>query len=85
MGLRLNLINTLINKTFGMTNLFLTRQELEELTGYKRQSAQKCWLLRKKLTYISGADGMPRMLRQSLMIRFKLKQEHTTPLLKLRF
>jgi len=85
MDLRLNLINTLINKTFGMTNLFLTRQELEALTGYKRKSAQKRWLLRKKLTYISGADGMPRVLRQSLMIRFKLQQEHVPPLPQLRF
>jgi len=67
------------------TNLFLTRKELEELTGYKKQSAQKRWLLRKKLTYISGADGMPRVLRQSLMLRFKLQQEYIPPEPKLCF
>jgi len=55
-----------------MSNLFLSRDELEELSGYKMQSAQKRWLSRKKLPFVTGKDGRPRVLRQSLLARFKV-------------
>jgi len=55
-----------------MSSLFLTRSELSELTGYQIPSAQKRWLSSKKLPYMTGADGVPRVLRQSLLARFKV-------------
>jgi len=70
-----------------MSSLFLTKDELRELTGYQIPSAQKRWLTRKKLTYITGADGMPRVLRQALLARYKIQpqQEEVAHEPRLRF
>jgi len=70
-----------------MSNLFLNKDELRELTGYQMQSAQKRWLSSKKLPYITGADGMPRVLRQALLARFKvaMPQEESPKEPRLRF
>jgi len=63
-----------------MSSLFLSKDELRELTGYQIPSAQKRWLTRKKLPYMTGADGMPRVLRQALLARYKIQspQEEAT-------
>jgi len=56
-----------------MSGLFLTKEELRELTGYQKSSAQKRWLSSKKRLYMTGSDGMPRVLRQALLARFKVQ------------
>jgi len=70
-----------------MSSLFLSKDELRELTGYQKKSAQKRWLTRKKLTYITGSDGMPRVLRQALLARYKIQppQEEVGSEPRLRF
>jgi len=70
-----------------MSSLFLTKDELRELTGYQKKSAQKRWLSSKKLPYMTGSDGMPRVLRQALLARFKIQpqQEEAAHEPRLRF
>jgi hypothetical protein len=52
-------------------NLVLTRSDLFELTGYKQAAALKKWLTTNGLPYYMGADGWPRVLKQSLENRPK--------------
>lgn len=47
--------------------MFLTRQELIELTGYKNPSSQMRWLQREGFYFRVGADGRPRVLRQAVI------------------
>jgi hypothetical protein len=42
--------------------MFLTKQEIEILTGYKYKSAQIRWLNRNKFQYVLTFDGYPRVL-----------------------
>ncbi|MGB5835097.1 MAG: DUF4224 domain-containing protein [Thiohalocapsa sp.] len=47
--------------------LFLTRQEICDLTGYKLPSYQRRWLNDRRWCYELGADGHPRVLRAHAM------------------
>jgi hypothetical protein len=47
--------------------MFLTRNELIELTGYKSPSAQSRWLQREGFCFRVGADGRPRVLREAII------------------
>lgn len=48
-----------------MAGLYLTRNELTELTGYKLRTAVVRWLDRNGWPYATaGIDGWPRVLRQ---------------------
>lgn len=44
--------------------MFLTLQELEQLTGYQKPSAQARWLTRERLPFLKGGDGKLKVLRQ---------------------
>jgi hypothetical protein len=46
-------------------SLYMTRQELQELTGYTMRSSVIGWLDRQSWPYVVGrVDGWPRVLRQ---------------------
>lgn len=42
--------------------MFLTRQDLTDLTGYKRASLVCKWLAENRFRFEVGADGWPRVL-----------------------
>jgi hypothetical protein len=43
--------------------MFLTKQELEELTGYKYSSKQANWLRMRGYKHEIGRNGSPKVLR----------------------
>lgn len=43
--------------------MFLSRSELQEMTGYKRPTAMRRWLGENGFEYAVAADGYPRVLR----------------------
>lgn len=42
--------------------IFLTDSDIAELTGYKRPTAQRKWLLRNGYRFEVRADGRPRVM-----------------------
>ncbi|PLX61147.1 DUF4224 domain-containing protein [Sedimenticola selenatireducens] len=44
--------------------MFLSKKELQELTGYQRPSAQIRWLSRNGYRSAVGADGCPKVLKR---------------------
>lgn len=46
--------------------LFLNRNELEEITGYKRPGAMRRWLGENGYKYEVARDGYPRVLRAAV-------------------
>jgi hypothetical protein len=44
--------------------LFLTPDELRDLSNLQRPSAIRRWLDRARITYIVAADGWPKVLRE---------------------
>lgn len=57
--------------------MFLTPDELRELTGYKQAQAIMRWLDDTGYVYHVGADGWPRVLREVVIAR--LHGQTTTP------
>lgn len=53
--------------------MFLTSEELEQLTGYQKASAQARWLTRERLPFVRGGDGKLKVLRQVIEQRLGLK------------
>ncbi|ONH52824.1 protein of unknown function [Pseudomonas cedrina] len=49
--------------------MFLTRDEVAELTGYQKPSAQIRWLEAQQFGFIVGGDGVPKVLRQVVISR----------------
>jgi hypothetical protein len=47
-----------------MTNLCLTKEELQELTGLKRSASQFSWLAQQGFNVRQRRDGMPMISRQ---------------------
>jgi hypothetical protein len=47
-------------------SLFLTDEEIQDLTERKRRSAQIRWLQRNGIKHTLSADGHPRVLRSHL-------------------
>lgn len=45
-------------------DMFLTKDEMAEFTGYERPAAQSRWLHDNSIPYIRGGDGHPKVLRQ---------------------
>lgn len=50
--------------------MFMTRDELKDLTGGKRPSSIMHWLDAENIRYAIGLDGWPRVLRSVILIRF---------------
>ncbi len=64
--------------------MFLTRDELKELTGAKRPSSICPWLDREGIRYAIGVDGWPRVLRSVILVRLDpAAKVHNEPRLRL--
>lgn len=50
--------------------MFLTREELKDLSGGKRPSSICHWLDCEGIRYAVGLDGWPRVLRSVILVRF---------------
>jgi Domain of unknown function (DUF4224) len=46
--------------------MFLTADQVQQLTGYRRPTAQRAWLDRNLVPYFVAASGRPIILRSSL-------------------
>lgn len=57
------------------SKMLLTPEELEQLTGYQKSSAQARWLTRERLPFVKGGDGKMKVLRQVIEQRLGLKTE----------
>lgn len=47
--------------------MFLTQSELTEMTGYQKYAAQQRWLKEQRIPFLIGGDGMPRVLRATVL------------------
>ena len=54
--------------------MFLTSEEVSDLTGRIRASAQIRWLDEHQFGYVTGADGRPKVLREVVLARLGLSQ-----------
>jgi len=52
-----------------MTQLFLTKEQLTELTGYKFHSKQALWLAENGYSFDIRSDGRPNVLHQQVIER----------------
>jgi hypothetical protein len=62
--------------------LLLSRQELIELTGYRRPSAMKRWLLVEGVKFLVGADGWPKVHHnelESILVKTPKRRQSATP------
>lgn len=66
--------------------MFLTPEELEQLTGYQKASAQGRWLTRERLPFVKGGDGKLKVLRLAVEQRLGApkKRSDREPQLRLR-
>lgn len=55
--------------------LFLTDEELRQLTGYQRNADRCCWLKRNGFVFEVAATGRPVVLRSHLEARLSGKPE----------
>ena len=55
--------------------MFLSADEVRELTGRTRASAQVRWLAGNGLRFVLGADGRPRVLRAEVEGRLLSKRK----------
>jgi len=58
--------------------MFLTRNEIKELTGYSYQSAQIRWLREEGFMFRIAADGHPRVLEAEVIFHMS----HSADLVK---
>jgi hypothetical protein len=49
-----------------LIKMFLTREEINQLTGYKIPSAQIRWLRSEEFKFKIAADGYPRVLKSEV-------------------
>ena len=61
--------------------MFLTRDEIRELSGYRQKSAIARWLMENRYPFELDKDGWPKVPRAAVEARFQIK--HGGP--KLRF
>ncbi len=59
--------------------LFLQRNELKELTGYSRPSAQRRWLYSHNYPYEIAGDGYPRVLLECVTRRLGVNSAPSLP------
>lgn len=50
-------------------SMFLTREEVAELTGYQKPGYQQRWLDAEKFGYLVDSDGHPKVLREIVLQR----------------
>lgn len=55
--------------------MILTRDELRDLSGYSQRTRQKRWLAENGIPFLTGADGFPRVSRQTIEERLGVKAQ----------
>lgn len=64
--------------------MFMTPEEVADLTGRSRASAQIRWLDDHRFGYVIGADGRPKVLRDVVLARLgDSQQQKKEPRLRL--
>lgn len=63
--------------------MFLTADEVAELTGYVKPGAQIKWLTAERYGFAVGGDGRPRVLREVVIGRLGGIQSKKGPQLRL--
>lgn len=53
--------------------MFLTREEVRELSGYKRRTDQARWLRENGYPFELDKDGNPKVPRMAVEARFQVK------------
>ena len=56
--------------------MFLSRTELQEMTGYKRPSSMRRWLGENGYNYEVARDGYPRVLRAAVEMKLGGTETH---------
>ena len=51
--------------------MFLTEEEVSELTGYKRARDQVRWLERERFGFVIDGNGRPKVLREVVLARLR--------------
>lgn len=59
--------------------MFLTNEELIELTGYKKAAYMPRWLKKNGYRFEIGADGWPKVLRTSVITKLGGSMAHREP------
>lgn len=52
-------------------SIFISQQDVIELTGHPRPATQVRWLRTNEIPFILGGDGAPKVLRQTLVDKLK--------------
>lgn len=55
--------------------MFMTRQEVADLTGYTKQAAQIRWLEAEKFGFVIDGYGHPKVLRDVVLSRLGTSQQ----------
>ncbi|GFZ63225.1 MULTISPECIES: DUF4224 domain-containing protein [Pseudomonas] len=63
--------------------MFMTPDEVADMTGYVRPKDQLKWLQAERFGYLIGADGKPKVLRQVVVARLGGIAERKGPELRL--
>lgn len=64
--------------------MFMTQQEIADLTGYQKPSRQIAWLTAEKFGFVVGGDGHPKVLRDVVLSRLgAVKSPKKEPQLRL--
>lgn len=56
--------------------MFMTLDEVADMTGYVRAKEQIRWLEAERFGYVLDADGKPKVLRQVVIARLGGQVEH---------
>lgn len=62
--------------------MFMTPDEVADMTGYLRPRDQMRWLETERFGYVIGADGKPKVLRQVVIARLGGAAEKKGPQLR---
>lgn len=63
--------------------MFMTPDEVADMTGYIRPKDQLKWLDAERFGYVVGADGKPKVLRQVVIARLGGSETKRGPELRL--
>lgn len=60
--------------------MFLTKEKITELTGFKRGEAQIHWLEREQFNFMIDKNSRPKVMRESVRARLRIvplpRKEH---------